>query len=373
MKIQDIVIENTQLDEAEFNPSRRGFLKKAGAVAASAAMPKGLAGAAMKAVAPTAAAVAPAVAEDFLFYSSPELSKILELLRSDIPTEKIKDIAMKCANEEDTSDFNWGDEGYNLGPIGSNRQMSSGAAELLLRLIDNAEKNKNYDWVNDIVDEVEPAYVEAWEDDLSRYENGEMEDDDEWYELLDTAEMDIFPPDEEAEEEERRTLARDNDEDENDEDDDENEEEEKRRILARDKKSDENYKKATAHWPEQARALGVRPFTPEEIKKNEENYKISKAQWKARHDEHLAWEKAQLARTVGAKIGQTAKQYIDKNVNDVKSHVDDFYNKPAALPAPTVNTGMKIPKQKSKVSVTQKDDGEDDKELERLKEMIRRV
>ena len=45
------------LDEADFNPGRRGFLKKAGAAATAAAMPKGLAGAAMKAVAPAASAL----------------------------------------------------------------------------------------------------------------------------------------------------------------------------------------------------------------------------------------------------------------------------------------------------------------------------
>jgi hypothetical protein len=46
-----------ELDEAEFNPGRRGFLKTAGA-AAAAAMPRGLAGAAMKAVTPTVSALA---------------------------------------------------------------------------------------------------------------------------------------------------------------------------------------------------------------------------------------------------------------------------------------------------------------------------
>jgi hypothetical protein len=45
---------NPNVNEADFNPGRRGFLKKAGAVAATAAMPTGLAGAAAKAVAPAA-------------------------------------------------------------------------------------------------------------------------------------------------------------------------------------------------------------------------------------------------------------------------------------------------------------------------------
>lgn len=43
--------------EANFNPSRRGFLKKAGAAAVATAMPRGLAGAAMKAVAPAVTGV----------------------------------------------------------------------------------------------------------------------------------------------------------------------------------------------------------------------------------------------------------------------------------------------------------------------------
>ena len=52
--------ENTdgELDEAEFNPGRRSFLKKAGAAATAAAMPGGLTGAAIKAVTPTVSALA---------------------------------------------------------------------------------------------------------------------------------------------------------------------------------------------------------------------------------------------------------------------------------------------------------------------------
>ena len=283
MKINDIIIKNTQLDEAEFNPNRRGFLKKAGAVAASAAMPKGLAGSAMKAVAPAA--------ENLLSYSSPELSKILELLRSEIPSEEIKDIAMKCARGEDTSDFNWGDEGYNLGPIGSNRQMSEDAAKALLRMIDKAEKNKNYDWVDDIVQEVEPKYHEAWQDDLLKHENGELKPDDEWYELLDTAEMDIYPPDEDS-----SSVAQ------------------------------------SASVP--MRASSLASAVGKTVQKPSQNTVIN-----------------QPAKDMG-KIEPTTA--------------------PMALPAPTMKTGMQIPKQKSNAYAYQKDK-EDDKELERLREMIRQV
>jgi hypothetical protein len=286
MKINDIIIKNTQLDEAEFNPNRRGFLKKAGAVAASAAMPKGLAGSAMKAVAPAA--------ENLLSYSSPELSKILELLRSEIPSEEIKDIAMKCARGEDTSDFNWGDEGYNLGPIGSNRQMSEDAAKALLRMIDKSEKNKNYDWVDDIVQEVEPKYHEAWQDDLLKHERGELKPDDEWYELLDTAEMDIYPED--------------------------------------------DYEPSVANTAQSAsapmRASSLASAVSQAGKKTAQNTVIN-----------------QPAKDMG-KIEPTTA--------------------PMALAAPTMKTGMQIPKQKSNAYAYQKDK-EDDKELERLREMIRQV
>jgi len=286
MKINDIIIKNTQLDEAEFNPNRRGFLKKAGAVAASAAMSKGLAGSAMKAVAPAA--------ENLLSYSSPELSKILELLRSEIPSEEIKDIAMKCARGEDTSDFNWGDEGYNLGPIGSNRQMSEDAAKALLRMIDKSEKNKNYDWVDDIVQEVEPKYHEAWQDDLLKHERGELKPDDEWYELLDTAEMDIYPED--------------------------------------------DYEPSVANTAQSAsapmRASSLASAVSQSGKKTAQNTVIN-----------------QPAKDMG-KIEPTTA--------------------PMALAAPTMKTGMQIPKQKSNAYAYQKDK-EDDKELERLREMIRQV
>ena len=286
MKINDIIIKNTQLDEAEFNPNRRGFLKKAGAVAASAAMPKGLAGSAMKAVAPAA--------ENLLSYSSPELSKILELLRSEIPSEEIKDIAMKCARGEDTSDFNWGDEGYNLGPIGSNRQMSEDAAKALLRMIDKAEKNKNYDWVDDIVQEVEPKYHEAWQDDLLKHENGELKPDDEWYELLDTAEMDIYPED--------------------------------------------DYEPSVANTAQSASA----PMRASSL--------------------------ASAVSQAGKKTAQnTVINQPTKDMGKIEPTTE-----PMALAAPTMKTGMQIPKQKSNAYAYQKDK-EDDKELERLREMIRQV
>jgi hypothetical protein len=45
---------------------------------------------------------------------------------------------------------------------------------------------------------------------------------------------------------------------------------------------------------------------------------------------------------------------------------------PAALPAPTMKTGMQIPKQKSQVPVSQKD-ADDDKEFEKLSESVRKI
>ena len=85
-----------------------------------------------------------------------------------------------------------------------------------------------------------------------------------------------------------------------------------------------------------------------------------------------------LARAAGAQIGRTMKNVGKATANTILNQPSKDMGKiepttsPIALPAPTMKTGMQIPKQKSKASVSHKDD-ENDKELERLKEMIGRV
>ena len=139
-----------ELDEADFNPGRRGFLKKAGAVAATAAMPKGLAGAAVNAIAP-AASWASTLSAPFASLTAIDLDDIINLLMSQesknpsyvnnaaydlYDLETIKKIA------EDASLNSWGNSWF----------VNGNAAQALLEAIDICEKKGMDD--EDIIDHI---------------------------------------------------------------------------------------------------------------------------------------------------------------------------------------------------------------------------
>jgi hypothetical protein len=138
------------LAEVDFNPGRRGFLKKAGAVAATAAMPTGMAGAAAKAVAP-AASWASTLSAPLAGLTAIDLDDIINLLMSQesknpsyvnnaaydpYDLDTIKKIA------EDASLNSWGNSWF----------MNGNAAQALLEAIDMCEKKGMDD--EDIIDHI---------------------------------------------------------------------------------------------------------------------------------------------------------------------------------------------------------------------------
>lgn len=100
------------VDEADFNPGRRGFLKKAGAVAATAAMPTGLAGAAAKAIAP-AASWASTLSAPLAGLTAVDLDNIINLLMSSKPESMISgkdpyDLDIMKSIAQDAARESWG-------------------------------------------------------------------------------------------------------------------------------------------------------------------------------------------------------------------------------------------------------------------------
>jgi hypothetical protein len=100
------------VDEADFNPARRGFLKKAGAVAATAAMPTGLAGAAAKAMAP-AASWASTLSAPLAGLTAVDLDNIINLLMSSKPESMISgkdpyDLDIMKSIAQDAARESWG-------------------------------------------------------------------------------------------------------------------------------------------------------------------------------------------------------------------------------------------------------------------------
>lgn len=101
-----------EIDEADFNPGRRGFLKKAGAVAATAAMPTGLAGAAAKAIAP-AASWASTLSAPLAGLTAVDLDNIINLLMSSKPESMISgkdpyDLDIMKSIAQDAARESWG-------------------------------------------------------------------------------------------------------------------------------------------------------------------------------------------------------------------------------------------------------------------------
>ena len=121
------------LAEVDFNPGRRGFLKKAGAVAATAAMPTGLAGAAAKAVAP-AASWASTLSAPLAGLTAIDLDNIINLLMSSKPESMISgkdpyDLDIMKSIAQDAARESWG-----------NPWMEGNAAQAFLDAVDMCEK-----------------------------------------------------------------------------------------------------------------------------------------------------------------------------------------------------------------------------------------
>jgi hypothetical protein len=104
--------DDGDLTEADFDPGRRGFLKKAGAVAATAAMPTGLAGAAAKAIAP-AASWASTLSAPLAGLTAVDLDDIINLLMSSKPESMISgkdpyDLDIMKSIAQDAARESWG-------------------------------------------------------------------------------------------------------------------------------------------------------------------------------------------------------------------------------------------------------------------------
>jgi hypothetical protein len=100
------------LAEVDFNPGRRGFLKKAGAVAATAAMPKGLAGAAVNAISP-AASWESTLSAPLTGLTAIDLDDIINLLMSSKPESMISgkepyDLDIMKSIAQDAARESWG-------------------------------------------------------------------------------------------------------------------------------------------------------------------------------------------------------------------------------------------------------------------------
>ena len=339
---------NRELDEVKFDPSRRGFLKKAGAVAASAAMPKGLAGAAMKAVTPSATSI---ISVPFAGLSAIDLDDIINLLDSAEaknmrPGHDPYDLDIMKSIAQDAARESWGNAWF----------MNGNSAKSFIDAVELGRKNGMSDV--DIIDILKSTATNLYADELEQ----------------------LKPED--KREVQSRSLRNPNIP--------------KNSELA---SSDADLEKVSSDWAKHslnplnktsdtpsrlsslARAAGAQiGRTMSNVGKATANTILNQP---AKDMGKIEPTMSPIALPAPTKSGfkippifkssvrQAAKQYVDKNVDDVKSHVSNFYNNSDESPTSTVNPGMQIPKQKSKVSVSKKDD-EDDKELERLKEMIRR-
>jgi hypothetical protein len=121
------------LAEVDFNPGRRGFLKKAGAVAATAAMPTGLAGAAAKAIAP-AASWASTLSAPLAGLTAVDLDDIINLLMSSKPESMISgkdpyDLDIMKSIAQDAARESWG-----------NAWMKGNAAQAFLDAVELGKK-----------------------------------------------------------------------------------------------------------------------------------------------------------------------------------------------------------------------------------------
>jgi hypothetical protein len=119
--------------EVDFNPGRRGFLKKAGAVAATAAVPTGLAGAAAKAMAP-AASWASTLSAPLAGLTAVDLDDIINLLMSSKPESMISgkdpyDLDIMKSIAQDAARESWG-----------NAWMKGNAAQAFLDAVELGRK-----------------------------------------------------------------------------------------------------------------------------------------------------------------------------------------------------------------------------------------
>ena len=352
-----------ELNEAEFNPSRRKFLKKAGAVAASSAMPKGLAGAAIDAVTPAAAPAIPSVVS----ITDKDLHGILQNVYewTEMPEEIAEEI-MNGGGQHLTSDQaaylkqTYDDFGFSYEDMVAN--IGEGGDELLERMSEEYLERIGQDpgYRREVDDDREHDMdADYFYDDGTWAGNSEWDEGNNWDNEIDwDAEEDEYDPFEDHE------------------------------VI-------DQLQKSYHLTPAEAKRTfeyGLRHFRPRRGVWSSFLYGSEDVMgWTEKYGydtrppdsaipggpDKPSSAVGKIARRIGSVVGQAAKKYVDKNVDDVKSHVKDFYNKPTstppALPAPTKDTdvGMQIPKQKSKVSAKQDDN--DDKELERLKEMINRV
>ena len=293
------VISRKEVDEAEFNPSRRGFLKKAGAVAASAAIPKGLAGAAMKVATPVASSVTSIMASPLTSLSATGLFEIRDILQRYHgmfgPSESLSAV-IDIARDATYRPL--------VGGFFSNIESSQALLDAVALGKKNNMSNK------DIFDELLTVSKDMCNIAMSK--DADLENYIHNREYADVEEKDLQP------------------------------------------------------WPSDA---DLEDYSEDRVNRNKE--KLNK---KSSSPNGMS----SLARAAGAQIGRTMKNVGKTTANAILNHPAKDMGKiepttsPIALSAPTVKTGMQIPKQKSKVSAHRKND-EDNKELERLKEMMRRT
>ena len=369
MKIKDIIVENSQLDEIEFNPSRRGFLKKAGAVAASAAIPKGLAGAAMKAVTPSATSI---ISVPFAGLSAVDLDDIINLLDSAEaknmrPGHDPYDLDIMKSIAQDAARESWGNAWF----------MNGNSAKSFIDAVELGRKNGMSDV--DIIDILKSTATNLYSDELEQLKpedkrkiqsqslrnpnipkNSELASSEADLEKVssDWAKHSLNPLNKTSDTPSRMSsLAR--------------------AAGAQIGRTMKNVGKATANTilNQPAKDMGkieptmspialpaptksgfkippifkssVRQAAKQYVDKNVDDVKshVSNFYNYNNPDEPSIFTDKPSAR-------QAAKQYVDKNVDDVKSHVSNFYNNSDESPTSTVNPGMQIPKQNSKVSVS---------------------
>ena len=330
---------NPNVNEANFNPSRRGFLKKAAGAAAAAAMPKGLAGAAVK-------AVSPSVAKAFAALTDKELHDLVIKIWDQDAAELAQEIL--------------GGGGESLSPAqAAYLKQQAKAYKLDLRDPDSAES-----FVSAMTEQLPDEYVDRIGGDSGDRQGGFGGD---YHDM----EADYFDEkgnwagNSEWEAETEGGIDRD---DEDDYDEDDYEPFEDHEVI-------ERLQKDFGLTPGEAKRTfeyGLRIFQPSRSVWSSYLYDL---------EDVLGWTEkygygnrpndsdipggpdkptsavGKAAGRIGNAVGQAAKQYVDKNVKDVKSHVKDFYNKPAELPAPT-DPDFEIPtdiKQKERVPTTDKD------------------
>ena len=143
------------LAEVDFNPGRRGFLKKAGAVAATAAMPTGLAGAAAKAMAPAASIIS----APFVGLAAIDLDEIINLLDSADaknmrPGHDPYDLDIMKSIAQDAARESWGNAWF----------MNGNTPKAFLDAVELGRKNGMSD--QDIIDNLKSTATDLFADEM---------------------------------------------------------------------------------------------------------------------------------------------------------------------------------------------------------------